>query len=246
MCSITPDRYDAVLFDMDGVLTATAHLHAVAWKRMFDEVLRERAQQTNEAFHPFDLDADFRIHVDGRRRHDGVRLFLESRGITIPPGTPDSPAHEISHHGLGNRKDALVSAVLQSEGVEVYQGSIRFLHHVRRQGIRTAVVSSSRNCRAVLSAAGIEGLFDVRVDGVVADERNIPGKPDPAMFLEAARALSVLPPRAAVIEDALSGVAAGRAGGFGLVVGIVRANDAAALRDAGADVVVADLGPWAE
>jgi beta-phosphoglucomutase family hydrolase len=236
-----PDGIGACLFDLDGVLTQTAKVHAAAWKEMFDAFLRDRAARTGEPFVPFDASADYDEYVDGKRRSDGVRSFLASRGITLPEGDPtDSPSAE-TVAGLGNRKNELVLALLRRDGVAAYDGSVRYVHAVRDAGLRRAVVSASANCREVLQAAGIEDLFETRIDGVVAEREHLSGKPAPDMFLAGARALGVEPTQAAVFEDALAGVAAGRAGQFGFVVGVDRVGQADALREHGADVVVTDL-----
>jgi beta-phosphoglucomutase family hydrolase len=237
-----PDFTRAALFDLDGVLTPTARIHAQAWKRMFDEYLRRRARRTGEAFVPFDLHADYDAHVDGLRREDGVRAFLFSRGIQLPEGADDDPPDAETVHGLGNRKNRLVVDLLEQEGVEPYEGSVRYVHAARDAGLRTAVVSSSANARDVLRSAGILDLFDEVVDGHTAARDGLKGKPAPDTFLAGARAVGVEPADAAVFEDALAGVAAGRAGAFGYVVGVDRAGQAEALREHGADVVVDDLG----
>jgi beta-phosphoglucomutase family hydrolase len=230
----------ACLFDLDGVLTPTALVHAAAWKQMFDGYLGERAARTGEQFRPFDAHADYEQYVDGKPRYDGVRSFLASRGIELPEGTrADSPSEE-TVSGLGNRKDELVSALLR-RGVEPYPGSVRYVRAVRDAGLDRAVVSGSVHCRDVLEAAGISDLFEVRIDGIVAMERKLKGKPAPDTFLAAAEALGVPPAAAAVFEDALAGVEAGRAGGFGFVVGVDRTGQADALREHGADVVISDL-----
>src|SRR5918997_325525 len=236
-----PDTIRACLFDLDGVLTQTAKIHAAAWKRMFDEYLRERSERTGEPFEPFDRPTDYDEYVDGKPRLDGVRSFLASRGIELPLGSPGDPADAETVHGLGTRKNALVLDLIREQGVEVYEGSVRFVDAVRERGFRTAVVSASTNCRDVLAAAGIEDLFEVRIDGVVADSEGLAGKPAPDTFLAAARVLEVEPAQAAVFEDALAGVEAGRAGDFGWVVGVDRTGQAEALKQRGADVVVKDL-----
>ncbi|WP_171165380.1 HAD family phosphatase [Streptomyces sp. I05A-00742] len=233
-----PATVRACLFDLDGVLTRTATVHAAAWKEMFDAYL---ARRDGPDFRPFDPVADYDEYVDGMPRADGVRSFLASRGITLPEGADDDPPDRETVHGLGNRKNALVLAKIKEEGVEVYPGSVRYVEAVRAAGLRRAVVSSSANCRDVLVAAGIEDLFEVRIDGVVAAERRLPGKPHPDTFLAAAEALGVAPAEAAVFEDALAGMEAGRAGDFGRVVGVNRADQAEALRRHGADLVVDDL-----
>lgn len=234
------DRFDAVLFDLDGVLTSTAVQHFAAWKQTFDDVLRRRAEQRGEPFRPFEQD-DYNRDVDGIPRYDGVRSFLAARGIELDEGKPEDPPEADTVHGLGNRKNELVNTIIRDDGVDAYEGSLRLLRHLRERGIRTAVVSSSRNCLMVLEAVGITDLFDARVDGVVAAELGLPGKPAPDTFLEAVRRLGVPAGRAVVIEDAVSGVEAGKRGNFGLVVGVDRAGQAAALRDHGADLVVNDL-----
>lgn len=236
-----PDAIEACLFDLDGVLTDTARAHAAAWKETFDELLREHSAQTGEPFRPFVVPDDYRAHVDGRLRLDGVRTFLASRGIVLPEGSDDDPPDAATVHAVGRRKNERFNHVIQTHGVDVYEGSIRFLESVRARGLRRAVVSASRNCAVVLRAAGIEHLFEVRVDGVVAAERNLRGKPAPDTFLAAAAELGVPPEKAAVFEDAVAGVEAGRAGGFGYVVGVDRIGHADALRAHGADVVVDDL-----
>jgi len=233
--------FAAVLFDLDGVLTATAKIHAVCWKRMFDAYLMRYAEQHNCSFQPFDITSDYLAHVDGKLRYDGVRSFLASRGIELPEGSDGDPPEAETVRGLGNRKDAMVGDVLAREGVGVFEGSIELVHYLRAAGVKTAVVSASKNCQAVLEAADIVELFDVRVDGVVAARLKLPGKPAPDTFLEAARELGVDPALCIVIEDALSGVEAGRRGNFGLVIGIDRHGEREALLNHGADIVVTDL-----
>jgi beta-phosphoglucomutase family hydrolase len=233
-----PDAATACLFDMDGVLTRTATVHAAAWKQMFDEFLRER---DGDAFTPFDPEADYDEYVDGKRREDGTRSFLESRGIELPEGSPDDPAGAATINGLSERKNELVLEKLREDGVELYDGSVRYVRAAREAGLRTAVVSSSANTAQVLDSAGIADLFDARVDGLTAKERDLAGKPAPDMFLAGAEALGVPPSNAVVFEDALSGVQAGRAGGFACVVGVDRVGQAEALKSHGADIVVKDL-----
>ena len=241
-----PEGIRACLFDLDGVLTQTAKIHAEAWKQMFDEFLRERAERTGEPFDDFDRPTDYDEYVDGKPRLDGVRSFLESRGIELPMGSPTDSPEEETVHGLGTRKNHLVLELIRERGVEPYEGSVRFVEAVREQGQRRAVVSASTNCRDVLVAAGIEDFFEVRVDGVVAERENLAGKPAPDTFLHAARAFGVEPREAAVFEDALAGVEAGRAGNFGWVVGVDRTGQADALRQRGADIVVQDLAELLE
>lgn len=238
---ITADRFDAALFDLDGVLTATAKVHARCWKQMFDEFLHAWADERGEPFRPFEIDPDYLQHVDGKPRYDGVRDFLASRGIELPRGEPEDAPGRRTVCGLGNRKNELVHEVIRSGGIEVYHSSVELLEDLRRQGLKTAVVTSSRNCDIVLETVGIADLFDTTVDGLRAAREGLPGKPAPDTFLRAAALLGVEPGRAVVFEDAISGVAAGRAGNFALVVGVDREGQADALREHGADIVVADL-----
>jgi beta-phosphoglucomutase family hydrolase len=229
--------YDAVLFDLDGVLTPTADLHQQAWREMFEQFLDEYLGPDHAPY----TEADYLAYVDGKPRFDGVRSFLTSRGILLPEGNRDEPPGSGSISALGNRKNAVFQELLRTNGIAPYPGSIRLLDHLAGLGIPAAVVSSSRNAREVLEAAGLADRFEVVADGVVAAERGIPGKPAPDLFLAAAEELGVPPEKAVVVEDALSGVAAGRAGGFGLVVGVDRGAGRAALAANGADVVVDDL-----
>jgi beta-phosphoglucomutase family hydrolase len=237
-----PDGIRACLFDMDGVVTKTAVVHAAAWKEMFDEFLRQWSAKTGAPFVPFDSHHDYDEYVDGKPRMDGTRSFLESRGISLPEGSEDDPPGASTIWGLSNRKNELVLEVLKRDGVEVYPGSRRYIDAVRAAGLRTAIVSSSANTTAVLEAGGVGDLFDAQVDALVAKEHGLRGKPAPDTFLEAARMLDVPAAEAAVFEDALVGVAAGHAGGFGFVVGVDRVGQADGLRENGADIVVKDLG----
>lgn len=233
-------RCEAVLFDLDGVLTATARVHAAAWTRLFDDYLTRRAASRGEPFRGFGP-RDYAQYVDGRPRKDGIRTFLASRGIALPEGAPDdAPGHE-TVCGFANRKNTLFLDTLEVEGVDPLPGTVAVVRYLGRRGVRTAVVSSSRNCAAILDAAGIADLFELQVDGIVAARRGLAGKPAPDTFLHAARALGVSPARTAVVEDAIVGVAAARAGGFAPVVGIDRAGAADDLVRAGADRVVTDL-----
>jgi beta-phosphoglucomutase family hydrolase len=236
-----PEQVRACLFDLDGVLTDTASVHRRAWKAMFDTYLRQRAQRLNEPFVPFDPEHDYLTYVDGKKREDGVRSFLSSRGITLPDGQPDDDPAAETVYGLGNRKNALFLETLHRDGVEVFEGSRRYLEAVSKAGLRVAVVSSSANTRQVLEVTGLDAFVEQRVDGVTMRDEHIPGKPAPDSYLRAAQLLDVAPAAAAVFEDALSGVAAGRAGHFGLVVGVDRVGQSEALRHNGADIVVTDL-----
>jgi beta-phosphoglucomutase family hydrolase len=241
-----PSQIRACLFDLDGVLTQTARVHAAAWKEMFDAFLRDRAGRTGEKLVPFDPVADYDTYVDGKPRYDGVRSFLASRGIRLPEGDPSDPPSAETVYGLGNRKNELVHAMLKRDGVQVYEGSVRYVRAVRDAGLHRAVVSASANCREVLQAAGIEDLFEVRIDGIVVEEKHLKGKPAPDTFLAAAEELGAKPAEAAVFEDALAGVEAGRAGHFGFVVGVDRTGQHEALVQHGADIVVSDLAELLE
>ncbi|MER6322050.1 beta-phosphoglucomutase family hydrolase [Streptomyces coelicoflavus] len=232
-----PDDIQACLFDLDGVVTRTAVVHAAAWKATFDAFLRER---DGADFRPF-TDSDYDQYVDGRPRADGVRSFLASRGVELPEGTPDDPPDAQTVNGVGNRKNELLLEKIRTDGVEPYEGTLRYIDAVRAAGLATAIVSSSANTRDVLRSIDAERLFDVRIDGVVARERKLPGKPHPDTFLAAARDLGVEAARAAVFEDALAGMDAGRSGHFGYVVGVDRVGQTDALYAHGADRVVKDL-----
>jgi beta-phosphoglucomutase family hydrolase len=238
---ITHDRYDAVLLDLDGVITNTASLHAACWKKMFDEYLQTRAGQRGEVFRAFDIDTDYRLYVDGKPRFDGVRDFLTSRGIKLPEGTPDDPPEIETAGGLGNRKNDLLHEVIEDVGVEPYEGSVKFIRQLHDQGFKIAVVTSSENCTAVLKAAKLNTFFKVRVDGHVIHAQHLAGKPAPDTYLLAAKLLRVEPARAVVIEDAISGVQAGVSGNFGLVIGVARKGNAGELKHHGAHLVVNDL-----
>jgi len=236
-----PETVRACLFDLDGVLTDTASVHTRAWQAMFDAYLSARAARTGEPFVPFDPDGDYRRFVDGRKRDDGVRAFLASRGITLPDGTDDDPPDAETVHGLGNRKNEAFRVTMAADGVEVFAGSRRYLTAVTEAGLATAVVSASANAGEVLALTGLERFIGVRVDGVTLRTEHLAGKPAPDSFLRAAQLLGVTPAAAAVFEDALSGVAAGRAGDFGFVVGVDRVGQRDDLLSHGADVVVTDL-----
>ncbi len=239
--TITRNQFDAVLFDLDGVITDTANLHAASWKQMFDEYLKKRAPEKAEAFFPFDIARDYQLYVDGKSRFDGVRDFLASRNIHLPEGNADGPPQAETVCGLGNRKNALVNKIIEEEGVEPYQGSVRLIDQLRHQGFKIAVVTSSQNCDAVLKAAKLDAHFEVQVDGNVIQAKKLAGKPAPDAFLMAAKLLDVEPKRAVVIEDAISGVQAGRNGNFGLVIGVARKTNAKELERQGANLVVTDL-----
>jgi beta-phosphoglucomutase family hydrolase len=236
-----PKGITTCLFDLDGVLTQTAKVHARAWKEMFDNFLREWAKQKSVPFEAFDRPTDYDEYVDGKPRLDGVRSFLESRGIDLPMGSPSDPPDAETIHALGTRKNERVLELIREQGVEPYEGSVRFAEQARDQGLRRAVVSSSTNCRDVLVAAGIDHLFEERVDGTVAEREGLAGKPAPDTFLQGAKLLGASPAEAAVFEDAQAGVQAGRAGAFGWVVGVDRTGQAEALKRRGADIVVKDL-----
>jgi beta-phosphoglucomutase family hydrolase len=236
-----PDAVKACLFDLDGVLTQTAKVHAAAWKQMFDAFLKDWAVRHEHQFVPFDPVGDYDEYVDGKPRYDGVRSFLQSRGIELPEGTADDPPGADTVHGLGNRKNEIVLTLIREHGVEPYEGSVRYVHAVREAGLKRAVVSSSTNTRDVLKAAGLDHEFDEIIDGVVAEREHLVGKPAPDTYLAGARAAGVTPGEAAVFEDALAGVEAGRAGHFGIVVGVDRVGQAEELRAHGADIVVRDL-----
>jgi beta-phosphoglucomutase family hydrolase len=238
---ISHEQYDAVLFDLDGVITDTANLHARCWKKMFDEYLQKRAKQRGDAFRPFDIAADYRLYVDGKPRFDGVHDFLKSRGIELPEGSPEDPSEAETVCGLGNSKDDLVNDAIAEFGVEPYDGSVRFIRQLHRDGFKIAVVTSSQNCTAVLEAAKLDDFFKVRVDGNIILAEHLRGKPAPDTFLLAAQLLGVEPRRTVVLEDAISGVQAGSVGNFGLVIGIARKGDAEELKRHGAHLVVRDL-----
>jgi beta-phosphoglucomutase family hydrolase len=236
-----PDHVTACLFDLDGVLTQTARVHDAAWKQVFDEFLRRRAEATGTPFVPFDPVADYNTYVDGRPRADGVRTFLAARGIKLPEGGPDDPPDAPTVNGVGNRKNQVLLDLIHRDGVQPYPGSVRYLYAARDAGLLRAVVSASANCADVLAAAGLAELLQVRVDGVIAAQLGLRGKPAPDTFLVAARELGVEPGAAAVFEDAVAGIQAGRAGGFGAVVGVDRVGHANELRANGASIVVKDL-----
>ncbi len=241
-----PEGVSACLFDLDGVLTQTAKVHAAAWKQMFDDYLGRRAEATGEPYVPFDENRDYAEYVDGKPRYDGVRSFLASRGIELPEGTPEDPPTAETICGLGNRKNEIVTKLIHDQGVEPYEGSVRYVKAITAAGFRSAVVSSSSNCRDVLKAAGMDGLFHEIVDGTVGEREHLKGKPAPDTYLYGARTVGVAPAAAAVFEDALAGVEAGRAGNFGLVVGVDRIGHADALRAHGAGIVVRDLAELLE
>jgi beta-phosphoglucomutase family hydrolase len=240
--TISRTEFDAVLLDLDGVITDTAALHAACWKQMFDEYLRQRATHSNEIFRPFDIATDYLLYVDGKPRFNGVRDFLQSRGILLPFGRPDDSPETETVCGLGNRKNDLVNKAIQEDGVEPYEGSVKLIYQLRHQAFKIAVVTSSQNCNAVLTAAKLNTLFDAQIDGNVSRVNQLAGKPAPDTFLMAAKLLGVEPERAVVIEDAISGVEAGLAGKFGLVIGVARHDNSEDLYRIGAHLVVSDLG----
>lgn len=236
-----PDTIRACLFDLDGVLTDTASVHKTAWKAMFDSYLQDRAQRTGDEFVPFDIDADYLTYIDGKKREDGVRSFLEARNITLPDGDPDDDSSAETVQGLGNRKNELFHQTIREDGVKVFEGSRRYLEAVAAAELAVAVVSSSANTREVLEVTGLDKFVQQRVDGATMREENIAGKPAPDSFLRAAELLGVQAAEAAVFEDALAGVEAGHSGHFGCVIGVDRVGQAEALRRNGADTVVTDL-----
>ena len=238
---LSVDDYDAVLFDLDGVVTATAKVHSSAWKRLFDEYLGVNAERRGIPFRPF-TDDDYIRYVDGKPRYEGIRSLLESRGISLPFGDAEDGEADETVCGLGNRKNRFFNEQLDQQGVEVFETSVDLILALKSKGMRIAVVSSSKNCKRVLDAAGIADLFDLRFDGIEAAKLHLKGKPMPDTYLKAAEQLGVEPSRAVVVEDAISGVQAGRDGGFGLVVGVDRTGEAEALRANGADIVIDDLG----
>jgi beta-phosphoglucomutase family hydrolase len=243
--TVIPKEIQACIFDLDGVITDTASIHAAAWKRMFDDFLRSRPDTSGADLRPFEP-ADYRRYVDGKPRYDGVQSFLESRAVSLPYGSPDDPPELETICGLGNRKNEEFQRHLDENGVQVFPDTIAFIDGLHQRGIRTAVISASRNCQPVLRAAGVEDLFETRVDGVIAAELGLPGKPDPAVFLEATRRLEATPDSAAIVEDALAGVEAGRRGGFALVIGVDRTGHPDDLLEHGADVVSSDLAQLLE
>jgi alpha,alpha-trehalase len=238
---VTTDKYDAWLFDLDGIITDTASVHAHAWKKMFDEYLEEVAKREGAPFEPFEMDPDYVTYVDGMPRYNGVDSFLRSRGIVLDWGHPSDPPDKETVCGLGNRKNDMFNKVLKAQGAEVFESSVKLVRGLKAKGKHVAVVTSSKNCDTVLEVAGLTGLFDAKVDGNVAVERKLAGKPDPHTYEEAARMLGSTPARSVVFEDAISGVQAGKAGGFGLVIGVARHDDPDALKANGADIVVRDL-----
>jgi alpha,alpha-trehalase len=241
MAALRTTDFDAGIFDLDGVVTRTAAVHAAAWKKLFDDYLAQRASASGSRHNPFDIETDYRQYVDGKPRYAGVQSFLESRGIQLPYGAPDHAPGRETICGLGNRKNELFRKLLAQSGVEVFQSAVSFIERLRQQGLKTAVVSSSKNAKDVLAIARVVDLFDVCIDGVEAARRKLAGKPQPDIFLEAVRALGVTPARAFAVEDALAGVEAARAAGVGLVIGIDRRGEGAALKARGADVVIGDL-----
>ncbi len=239
--AITRDQYDAVLLDLDGVITNTASIHAACWKEMFDEYLQKRAKQTDGEFRPFDLTTDYRLYVDGKPRLDGIRDFLRSRHIHLPEGSPDDPPGAETVAGLGNRKNVLFDNIIEVEGVQPFPGSVKLIGQLHGRGFKIAVVTSSHNCTAVLRAANLDTFFDARVDGNTIDIEHLAGKPAPDSYLMAAKLLGVQPRRAAVIEDAIAGVEAGQNGHFGLVIGVARHGNSDDLLRHGANLAVKDL-----
>lgn len=241
LLTISRRHYDAVIFDLDGVVTRTATVHAAAWKQLFDDFLRALPEEAGQPFRPFDVRADYLNYVDGKPRYDGVESFLQSRGIDVPYRSPDDSPEEQTICGLGNRKDRLFNLRLREDGVELFDSTIALVHQLREAGFHTAIISSSKNCQQILEVAQVDHLFEERIDGVESERIGIKGKPAPDIFLEAARRLGIPPERVIVVEDAISGVQAGQLGGFGCIVGVDRDNQRDALMENGADVVVKDL-----
>jgi alpha,alpha-trehalase len=239
--TIYPKKTAAVIFDMDGVVTRTATVHAAAWKRLFDEYLQERANRGQDPFRPFDADEDYRFYVDGKPRYDGVLSFLSSRSIDIPYGTQSDPPGKETVCGLGNRKELYFRQRLQEDGVSVYESTVDLVRMLKEADVRTGIFSASKNVDVVLRVGNVIDLFDARVDGVDAARLGLPGKPRPDTLLELARRLGVGPASTVVVEDAIAGVQAGRDGGFMMVIGVNRSGPPGALRDNGADVEVTDL-----
>jgi trehalose 6-phosphate phosphatase len=240
-CRIKADSFDAIIFDLDGVITDTASVHAAAWKRMFDDFLIRHAAQEGIPFEPFTIATDYILYVDGKPRMDGLKSFLASRGIIVPDGDPDDPPDADTIHGLGRHKNSDFLKQLQEQGAKVYESTVDLIHSAKKHSMKTAVISSSKSCAMILDSVNLSDLFDVRVDGVISEKLGITGKPAPDIFIEAARQLGVSPERTIVVEDAVSGVQAGSAGKFGLVIGIARSGNTRALHDNGADIVVNDL-----
>jgi len=239
--TISKSEVDAVIFDLDGVVTRTAAVHAAAWKRLFDGYLSERSAREGRPFRSFDADADYRRYVDGKPRYDGVASFLRSRGISLAYGEPGDPPDRDTVCGLGNRKNSYFQEHLTKHGVNVYESTVDLVRDLRAKGVKTAIFSASKNCEAVLRAANVAKFFDAKVDGVDAERLRLPGKPHPAVLLEAAKRLGVVPQRAVIVEDAIAGVQAGRDGHFGLVIGVNRSGETGVLKQNGADVEVSDL-----
>jgi beta-phosphoglucomutase family hydrolase len=239
--TISRARLDAVVFDLDGVVTKTSVVHAAAWKSLFDTYLRTRAAHLGHDFRAFDEKSDYRLYVDGKPRYDGVHDFLASRGIELQWGSPSDPPEVETVCGLGNRKNVFFNAEVKEHGIKTYESTVALVRSLREAGVRVGLMSSSKNTAMILDVAGLTDLFEVRVDGLAGEEMGLPGKPDPAMYLETAKRLGVTPGRTAVVEDALSGVEAGHRGGFALVIGVDRLGQREALRRSGADVVVDDL-----
>lgn len=233
--------FDTVVFDLDGVITKTARVHAAAWKEMFDEYLRLREKRDGEPFREFTHENDYLPYVDGKPRYEGVRSFLDSRGIHVPFGDPEDPPDRETVCGLGNKKNEKFREVLKKEGAEVFEPAVALIKDLKARGIHVAVASSSKNCKSILESVGLDGLFESRVDGAVSAELGLNGKPDPDIFVRAAENVGSSPGKAVVVEDAVSGVQAGRNGAFGLVIGVAREGNQQELKDNGADVVVTDF-----
>ena len=241
---INLDEYEAVLFDLDGILTQTEKIHSLCWKKTFDDFLKEYSKEHQTVFAPFSIESDYLNYVDGKPRNEGVKDFLQSRNISLPEGSISSPTYELSVRGLGNKKNKLFNKKILIEKIEIYDGSIRLLKLLKSNGFKLAVVSSSKNCKTILSSAKLEDSFDYMVDGNIAEKRGLKGKPEPDTYLEASNYLGVKPNKSVVIEDAISGVRAAKLGNFGLVIGVARKNNVDELAKNGADIVVEDLGEF--
>lgn len=238
---ISPQMFEAAIFDLDGVVTQTASAHAASWKAMFDEFLRQYGAESNQSFEPFDIERDYHLYVDGKPRYEGVKGFLDSRGLELPLGKPNDSPGVWTIYGMGNLKNRLFQEHIRQQGVDLYESSVELIRSLRQKGMKTAMVSSSKNAVEVLQSVNLLRLFDTQVDGVDSERLQLKGKPNPDIFLQAAKQLEVEPEKAIVFEDAIAGVEAARLGGFGFIIGVDRANQPQALIDHGADIAIKDL-----